>query len=604
MDSIYYFLCVQAQQTQQRFIEKNIQTQHIAWQAVQKIHLKGIEAYFETVVNNPKVINNLRLALNPNQADIARAQLYNALLPLQDKLAAQNMNVFHFHTPTNQSFLRFHQPDKFGDDLSNVRISVTRANATLQAVHGFEAGRIESGFRHVFPIILHGEHLGSVELSQSFEPLRIEMGLLDPHSDFSLIQNKHDLELKSFSEFSALYQPSLFSSDWLEQTHQTPRPAKALGSVWQSDASLSKKLNQHVSFGHLLTLDGLTHLATFSAVKNLDNQVNAYLVSIKPAPEMDQNVQYFWFYALISTVTLLILGAAIHQNRRSNRAKMQTTHYLESLYNTMTEGLYATDLQGHITEVNEAALKILGYSKANLIGQNAHSLFHNPKESKHQTCPIETTITFEGELTFIHANGKSFAVHISSQPLHMHQKLAGTVVVFHDISHTKKAQDALRVAATAFESQDGIMITNAAGIILRVNQSFCRLTGYAANEVIGLTPAILNSGKQTQEFYRTLWEVLTTQHFWQGKIWNRRKDGTLYLEWLTITAVLDPELKITQYVANFSDITESHKNQAKIEKLAFYDPLTQLPNRRLLWDRLDLAIQKCVRTQEYSVLLL
>lgn len=600
------FLLLQSQQTQQRFIEKNIQTQDIAWQAVQKIHLKGIEAHYESLINTPDVVRILRLAQSPNLSAIARHQLYQTLRPLQEKLRAQGINVFHFHTPTNQSFLRFHQPDKYGDDLSTVRLSIARANSTLTAIHGFETGRVESGFRHVFPIVVQGEHLGSVELSQSFEPLRNEMQALDHRGQFSLIQKATAVRDKNFSEYSALFFPSLFSNDWLEQASPNPTqvPAGLLANI-KKDHLLKSQLNQHKTFARLYSYNGQYVLVTFSAVKDIENRINAYLVSIKPAPEMQANAQNFWLYALISTLILLLLGTAIHQTRLSNRAKIETTHYLESLYNTMTEGLYATDMHGNITEVNNAALRILGYTKPNLIGQNAHQLFHNPLQHKHHVCPLEIAIesntAFEGELAFLHASGKSFAVHVSSQPLHLHQTLVGAVVVFHDISHTKKAQDALRVAATAFESQDGIMITNAKGIILRVNQSFTRLTGYLADEVIGLTPAVLNSGKQTPQFYADLWSSLQTKHFWQGEIWNRRKDGTTYLEWLTVTAVLDNDLNITQYVANFSDITESHQNRDKIEKLAFYDPLTHLPNRRLLWDRLELALQKSARSQEFGV---
>jgi diguanylate cyclase (GGDEF)-like protein/PAS domain S-box-containing protein len=182
-------------------------------------------------------------------------------------------------------------------------------------------------------------------------------------------------------------------------------------------------------------------------------------------------------------------------------------------------------------------------------------------------------------------------------------KYYGRVWYFRDITERKQAEQELRIAATAFEVQESIIITDAHKVILRVNQSFTRLTGYSAEEAIGQTPALIKSGMQNDEFYRQMWEALNRDHSWQGEIWNRRKNGEVHPDWLTITAVTNAEGEVTHYVSSYADLSQYKKDEAAIHSLAFYDPLTSLPNRRLLLDRLQHAFAASNRHHNYGALL-
>ncbi|MGZ5030293.1 MAG: PAS domain S-box protein, partial [Methylobacter sp.] len=159
-----------------------------------------------------------------------------------------------------------------------------------------------------------------------------------------------------------------------------------------------------------------------------------------------------------------------------------------------------------------------------------------------------------------------------------------------DITSRKLAETDLRIASTAFESQEAMAITDNQQVILRVNQAFVRVTGYSVEEAVGKTPALLKSGRQDDQFYQAMWESLSRDGHWQGEIWNRRKNGEIYPEWLNITAVTDERGQVTNYVASFSDITERKMAENEIQHLAFHDSLTQLPNRRLLLERLKHGI--------------
>ncbi|MFQ3218174.1 MAG: diguanylate cyclase (GGDEF)-like protein/PAS domain S-box-containing protein [Paraglaciecola sp.] len=151
------------------------------------------------------------------------------------------------------------------------------------------------------------------------------------------------------------------------------------------------------------------------------------------------------------------------------------------------------------------------------------------------------------------------------------------------------ANENLSIAATAFESQAGIMVTDANTNILRVNKTFTAITGYTSEEVVGLTPAILTSGRHDKVFYEQMWEKINQTDLWQGETCNLRKNGEVYPQYLTIKALKNANGIVTNYVATHVDITIKKAAENKINSLAFYDPLTQLPNSRLLIDRLKQA---------------
>ncbi len=173
-----------------------------------------------------------------------------------------------------------------------------------------------------------------------------------------------------------------------------------------------------------------------------------------------------------------------------------------------------------------------------------------------------------------------------------------------ELAKSKRAEQELRIAATAFEAQECIIITDAASRILQVNKAFTATTGYAAEEVIGQNPRMLSSGRQDAAFYAEMWESIRATGTWQGEIWNRRKNGEAYPSWLSITAVLGDDGRATHFVGTSTDIAPRKLAEDRIKHLAYYDQLTHLPNRRLMVDRLDQALTACARHGRQGALLL
>ena len=171
------------------------------------------------------------------------------------------------------------------------------------------------------------------------------------------------------------------------------------------------------------------------------------------------------------------------------------------------------------------------------------------------------------------------------------------------MTEIRRSSEELRIAATAFESEEPMLVTDSDLAVLRVNRAFIGATGYQPDEVLGRTPQLLLSSHHDEEAYRQIWRVVGNEKFWQGELWYRHKKGRIYPVWQTISAVMTPEGRVSHYVVAFSDISQRKEAEEQIRNLAFFDPLTQLPNRRLLIDRLGLALATTARYRKHGALL-
>ncbi|MFA6499627.1 MAG: diguanylate cyclase [Desulfurivibrionaceae bacterium] len=171
--------------------------------------------------------------------------------------------------------------------------------------------------------------------------------------------------------------------------------------------------------------------------------------------------------------------------------------------------------------------------------------------------------------------------------------------------HKREAYEGeLRLAAMVFENViEGICITDATGTIKRVNKGFSAITGYTESEAVGRNPRILKSGKHPTKYYKEMWKTLLTTGQWHGKIWNRRKNGEIYQEWLSISSIKDTKNQTTHFVGLFYDISQLLKHQEQLAHKAYHDILTKLPNRELFFDQLQKKISNAKRHQKLLVVL-
>jgi diguanylate cyclase (GGDEF)-like protein/PAS domain S-box-containing protein len=299
-----------------------------------------------------------------------------------------------------------------------------------------------------------------------------------------------------------------------------------------------------------------------------------------------------------------LLRIAKAEERAKSEAFLRLHHKALS---AISQGVLITGEGKKISFANEAFQQITGYSEAEILGKTPGFLY-GPVTDAAVRAELRAATSASQALTRriegYRKNGEAFWCEVSVTPvLDAEGQSTHVVSIMRDITESRQIQQEMRIAAIAFESLHGMMVTDAEGTILRVNRAFTEMTGYRPEEVIGQKPALLKSGQHDREFYSAMWQQLTTTGGWEGEVWDRRKNGEIFPKWQTISAVSGADAKTTHYVAAFSDISEQKKAEDRITNLAFYDPLTALPNRRLLLDRLQQAMLAGERSRHQGALL-
>lgn len=261
----------------------------------------------------------------------------------------------------------------------------------------------------------------------------------------------------------------------------------------------------------------------------------------------------------------------------------------------------------HYRFSNKSYENWLGKSSKDVIGKHVKDVLGDEaypiQKERYASVLSGKRVNFEYSLRFSdnkeHYISGSFVPDISDDG-----EVKGFFVLGTDITERKQAEEQLQIAAAAFETGDGMMITDSEGAILRVNHAFTIITGYTAEEAVGKNPRFLQSGRHDKAFFAAMWESINSTGQWQGEIFDQRKNGEVYPKWLTISAVKDDNDNTTHYVGSHSDITVRKQAEERIRKLAFYDPLTELPNRALFQDRLRQAMTASGRDGRHGALLL
>lgn len=300
-------------------------------------------------------------------------------------------------------------------------------------------------------------------------------------------------------------------------------------------------------------------------------------------------------YAFLENLSQLFSRTLLQIDAQEEARQLQKN--LSGLFDTLQDFLFVLDAQGCIQHYNRVVIEGLGYTPTELIGQPVLAV--HPEECHEmarqvvgemlagtlQSCPLPllrrdgSTVTVETRVVAGFWNGEPALFGLSQ-----------------DISARLLADERQKLAASVFvNAHEGIMITDPRGRIIDVNPTFSELTGFSHEEAVGQTTDLLKSGHHEASFYAEMWQAIQRDGFWRGEVWNRKKSGEIFVELLTISSVLNHLGKISHFVGIFSDITLLKEHQQRLEHLAHFDALTQLPNRMLLADRLHLAMAQTER---------
>lgn len=328
------------------------------------------ELIYDQMVNSPYVMDQFG-KVHRTDDSLVHAQVRSFMLhhfqSAYSKLRSIGIRQFHFHTPDNHSFLRFHRPQKFGDDLTDVRYSIKMANRHLERYDGFEEGRIFNGFRHVFPIVYRGEHLGSVETSFSFDAIRSELkkhGV--QHTSFLI--SKDVVDEKVFSDETGNYVSSLISDGYVNEKRFL-HYNDTLQFTRQLDMLLHGEVDTHIEPGNNATLvakfDGVFYAVSFVNVNNVEGLPVAYFVSYQKDTYIEQNRQRFLLavilggmFIAIVLVLFFLFVANSYKIRKVNTELLQRREELSAINDKLqlqTLELEASNMQ--LNELNETKNK-------------------------------------------------------------------------------------------------------------------------------------------------------------------------------------------------------------------------------------------------------
>lgn len=277
----------------------------------------------------------------------------------------------------------------------------------------------------------------------------------------------------------------------------------------------------------------------------------------------------------------------------------EVASYTRSLIESSLDPLVTIATDGEITDVNLATEQITGYSKKELVGTDFANYFTDTAKATAGYLEVyEKGSVRDYYLELKHRDGHATPVlYNASVYKDSNGQVVGVFAAARDISQQLEAER-IQLSDRIFrESHDGIVITNSRGVIVDVNPMYNQITGFSRDEVIGKNPKILSSGKQSSEFYSEMWDAINKHGHWQGEVWNRKKNGELYAELLSISSLDDDAGNTLHYVGIFSDITLSKQYQEKLKFMAHYDALTKLPNRALFADRFTQAIAHSKRNE-------
>ncbi len=323
-------------------------------------------------------------------------------------------------------------------------------------------------------------------------------------------------------------------------------------------------------------------------------------ISIEPDPVTVLWKRYgygiSWSLVLMAALMLAaVLAWRVQRQRR--RLELRVSHYSRSLIEASLDPLVTISSQGKITDVNRATEQVTGLARNALIGSDFGDYFTDPAQARAGYLQVfsKGSVT-DYPLSIRHTSGKvTDVLYNASLYCDDAGKVLGVFAAARDVTERKKAEESIQAASVFTFAREGIMITQANGNILNVNEAFTHITGYSREEVLGKNSSLLGSGRQGQEFYAAMWADLIHKGHWYGELWNRRKNGELYVEALTITAVRGADGMIQHYVALFSDVTAIREHQSALEHMAHFDALTKLPNRLLLSDRMRQGLAQADR---------
>jgi len=589
---------------EQQYLDQHAAVTATAYRASVNSFAMATELIVDETIRRPDVLSLFAAGIDGDPT--ARGRLYRRLAPTYDRMVAQGIRQFQFHTTTGQSYLRFHAPDKFGDPLWDIRPSVRIANTERRAVSAFEAGRVFSGFRYVFPLFEAKRHLGSVETSIPFRSVRDAMMRSDPERDFALVLLGSTVDTVLFEDLKGIYGRWGMNPEWYVEDTQlklpdSPPPPSANVRALDLELAKSPHVRAGMAAGKRFSLPAqliagsdtsapdlqADWSVSFVPAQDLLGNVTAYIVAYAPAPTLAALRMNFQQELVVMSVLLLLLFLLIRRVVKARFELARQSQRFQVITDHSPVGIFQTDEQGDCTFVNPRWTVIAGITFEESLGQGWSKALHPDDRQRifdDWYMAAKTHSSWDWECRFVTKQGKESCISGHAERLlDQHGNSQGYLGVIVDITERKRAEDALRIS----EQQHRFLIQHLhAGVVVHGADTQIILSNEQASKILGLSVDQMKGKVAIDPAWHFVCEdktampleqypvqrVLTLHQPIRDLVMGVKRHATEDLIWLLVNAFPEFDLhqRLTQIVVTFIDITKRKRAETELEHYRFH----------------------------------
>ena len=489
-------------------LNQRTETQQIAYSSVLHSNRILADTFFNEVLNREEILSLVQQIVHSegDEQRILRGLLHRSLSATYQRSKKEVAEILHFHFLDNHTMLRFHQPQKIDDDLTEIRPSVVLANNLIQAFHGYETGRYFQAYRHIYPLLYHGKHIGLVEVSSPYYEISRKVQQLETASQtqFVFFQKKAGVFEKLFKGQEKYYVPSELHQDFVrynnipellpsqEQREIVSSEIQSLLKNLKTDDQVQSNMSQGLAFSQSINKNNKYFSVVFHPVLNLSDENSGYLVGITPEPQAQKLVDQFSIYYFLTGIILLAILVYRGTLQSDLLKKKKTEVSLQAFFDNKLIGMVYLDAEGFYQQVNRQWEIMTGYSRDELLTMNFRDLTH-PDELK-QTLLIEQLAESGGHQTlqrtkrYVRKDGSIFWGNLSGTGLYdKHNHMTGLVGIINDITESKKLEESLAEANTIINRSPAVAFLwrNEDGWPVEfVSENVNKVLGYSSQDIL------------------------------------------------------------------------------------------------------------------------
>ncbi len=605
--------------------DKSIEHLTVEYRSLNQYQAALAQQVFEDKIDDPAIRRLMAEAAQTEDherlADL-RQQLLERLSPLYDRMLTKGFRQLHFHLPGAISFLRFHRPEKFGDNLWKVRAGIARVNTERERVSGFEEGRVFNGFRYIFPLFHDGEFVGSVETSYSFRSFLLTHADLQ-HGAYRLLVSR-DLVLEKVwsDERQSNYMDSAVNpgfvidryADLTQLTEVLPMARRwsqsRLADIGRVIAPrVRERMNDWRAFS-VVTRDPEPVVVSFLPVHTTMGLNGGYLLRYASAPQVASAWSWLWIKVVLTAVlVLLTMGSLIYMNLRESGRSRERELWLRTLNEAQRIarlGNWTFDVGRGELSWSDEVYWIFGHAPRSFTPTYDRflAMVHPDDRARVEQAVDESLRTgnpYEIDHRIVRPDDKVRYVHergtVELDGRGRPRSMLGTA---QDITDRIAANEESRQAATILRStHEGVVIANDEGRILSANPAVEHLLSIDQSELLDRFVDELVFDREETTPFHLVREQLRSTGTWEGELWLRRfGDGTNFFPTLASFTAITSDLGERRFVVMFSDISEAKAREWAMWHQAHHDALTGLANRTLFHERLERALSSAERHGE------